>query len=235
MNKLSGDHPSVEILAEFAEGRSANPAALEAHLDTCEACARQVLAGREAIAIEALGPDEIRMDPDIDTRARRALLSVVRTKAPSADPPSQLGAIGTFGLLAGFAGFGSVTAGSDFALAGNHHPEETPADPEKTVGDDEISEPDALSDVSDEEISRMLDHIQDILSEGTSDDPTDSTDQTAFTDAFSAPTDPLAMPEIDVPPIDFDDDFDHGSTDEADHHEDPLDQYDGGDDVAFHG
>ena len=39
MNKLSGNHPSISELAEFAEGRSPTPEAIEAHLDTCESCA----------------------------------------------------------------------------------------------------------------------------------------------------------------------------------------------------
>jgi hypothetical protein len=229
MNKLVGNHPSLEALAEFAEGRSPTPAAIEAHLDTCESCAREVLAGREAIALESLGPDEFRMTPAFEGRARRELLAVVGSKGPLPKSVNALGALGALGLLEGLGGLGFSTAGPDMVLAEGDHPDEIPPHSEKPVAEGEIPGHDAPSHDLEDDVSRMLDHIHDVIGDAASDHPVDTTDQTSFDHDFSADADSTVVPEVDITPVDPHESLDHESSEAADHHnnhDNPLDHSD---------
>ncbi len=235
MNKLSGNHPSIEELAEYAEGRSPSPAAIEAHLDGCQSCARDVLAGREAIALEALGTDEFRMTSSFEARARRELLVVVGgKKGPPLKPASDLGALGAIGLLGTLGGLGSFTAGSDLVLAQGDHPNEIAPESEKSSSEGEISGDDTPSHGSEDEITRMLDLIHDVLGDTAADHPVDSTGQTSLADDLSAGTDSTMVPDADMPPVDHGESLDHGSSDAADdhdqNHDNTLDHDDGDND-----
>jgi len=236
MNKLVGNHPSLEALAEFAEGRSPTPAAIEAHLDTCESCALAVLAGREAIALESLGPDEFRMSPAFEGRARRELLAVIGSKGLPPKSVNALGALGAFGLLEGLGGIGFTTAGSDLVFAEGDHPDEIPPQSEKSPAEREIPGHDAPSHDLEDDISRMLDHIHDVIGDAASDHPVDTTDQTSFDHDSSADADSTMAPDVDIPAVDQHESLDHESSDAAghDHNSDnPLDHGHGDD--HFHG
>jgi hypothetical protein len=230
MNKLGSNHPSSEALAEFAEGRSLNATEIEAHLDTCESCAHEVIAGREAIALESLGSAEFRMTQDFESRARRQLLAVIGSKSPPQNPASHLGALGAIGLLGGLGGLGSFTAAPDLVLAEGDHPHENPQHSEEMIPEREISGPDAPSHASEDEVSRMLEHIHDVLGDAASNQHSASTDHATFADDFSAQTDSTTVPDGDIPPVEHDDTLDHGSDD---HDHDHGDDHHGHDD--FHG
>ena len=184
------------------------------------------------IALEALGTDEFRMTSSFEARARRELVAVIASKGPAPKPASDLGALGAIGLLGTLGGLGSFSAGSDLVLAQGEHPDESVPDSEKSLPEGEIPGHDAPSHGSEDDVSRMLDHIRDVLGDAASDFPADSIDQACLADDLSAGTDSTMVPDVEITPVDHGESIDHGSSDAADHdhnHDNPLDHDDGDD------
>ena len=134
MNKLSGDHPSIEAWPSSPRA-VAGARGDRGPSRRMRVLRRDVLAGERRSALEALGPEEFRMTLGFRWLVRRKSFCAVVSR--SKGPPPKSGERtwedwGRFGLLGTLGGLGSFTAGSGPGSRPRRTSGEIPPDSEKS-------------------------------------------------------------------------------------------------------
>jgi hypothetical protein len=135
MSAAHSRHPSTNELAAFADGKLVDAITVEAHIDTCAACAALVVVARQTahMASEGLIP-ALSASERLDARERlRKILNGVNVSDTAADHPAVpkepkpaaglgLGLWGALGALGGALGASEFFGGPAPALAGSDAP-----------------------------------------------------------------------------------------------------------------